>query len=278
MTVYAVVNRKGGVGKTTTSVTLAHGLAKKLEASGKHVLLIDLDPQGNCATSLGINTNGADIANLLTGQATLKECIVSADKASEGGPSRPNLYLLPASDALTGARANLIAQEAASIVASRFGSKGNNVTPIENILEDKLGNARQVFAYIILDCPPSLDILNSAVYHFADEAIVPVKVDFLGATGTAQHTDDIIKAQASGIKIKIGAVVPTFVWPRRKLARQMLASLRKAYGDRVSEPIPHSVKVEESPASGGGMTVFEYAPDSEPAKAYQVLVDRMYHD
>ncbi len=276
--VYAVVNRKGGVAKSTTAISLAHGLAKKLEkGAGGSVLLVDLDPQGNVATSLGIQTNGVCISDVLLGERLLEDTIVHADRSSSGGPSRPNLYILPATDRLADTKVEMIASAAvAGVVRQMTRRKESGDVPVAEILEQRLQNALQVFAYIILDCPPTLDLLQESVYRFAHSAIVPVKVDFLGAAGAAQHTQGILDAQADGIDIRVEMVVPTFVRARQVLARQMLETLRNTYGARrVSDPIPTSVKVEEAPAAGG-QTIFEYAPGSKPADAYWNLVERIY--
>lgn len=274
--IFAVVNRKGGVGKTTTAVTLGHGLAQALADRG-HVLLVDLDPQGNVAHSLGLAPNGRDLAYVLTGEVPVEEAILSADRSATGGPARPNLWVLPASDALADAKLSLVANAALSSVMDQFGGRGPRAVPTNQLLATHLAKAVSAFNYIILDCPPSLDMLGTAIYHFADEAIVPVKVDYLGVGGTARHTQNIIEAQARGINIRVGVIVPTFVRPREILARQMLAALVESYGaSRVAEPIPHSVALEQAPAAGG-LTVFEYAPDSAPAEAYWKLVERIHH-
>lgn len=273
--VYAVVNRKGGVGKTTTAVTVAHGLAKQVVGRGGHVLIVDLDPQGNVAHCLGLPLNGHDIANVLTGDVPVEQAILSADRSQSGGPSRPNLWVLPASDALADAKLTLVTNAALSSVIDQFGGRSRKAVPTSQLLETYLAKAVSTFDYIILDCPPSLDMLGTAVYHFADEAIVPVKVDYLGVGGAARHTQNIIDAQARGIDIKVGVIVPTFVRPREILARQMLEALVESYGkSRVAEPIPQSVVVEQAPAAGG-MTLFEYAPDSAPAEAYWKLVEKV---
>jgi chromosome partitioning protein len=273
--VLAVVNRKGGVGKTTTAVTLGHGLARMIEGKG-HVLVVDLDPQGNVATSLGLEVNGADIAGVLTGDVPVEKAILRADRAAEGGPSRPNLWVLPATDTLADAKLTLVANAALGSVLDQFGGRAVKVVPTNQLLETYLAKAVATFDFIILDCPPSLDMLGTAVYHFADEAVVPVKVDYLGVGGTARHTKDIINAQARGINIKVGVIVPTFVRAREVLARQMLAALIDSYGkSRVAVPIPQSVVVEQAPAAGG-LTILEYAADSPPAQAYRRLVEKVY--
>lgn len=274
--IYAVVNRKGGVGKTTTAVTLGHGLARLIEGRG-HVLIVDLDPQGNVATSLGLAPNGKDMAGVLTGEVPVEEAILHADRGQANGPTRPNLWVLPASDALADAKLSLVTNAALSSVLDQFGGRTAPVVPTDQLLQTYLAKAVATFDYVILDCPPSLDMLGTAVYHFADEAIVPVKVDYLGVGGTARHTQDIIQAQARGIDIRVGVIVPTFVRAREVLARQMLQALIDSYGrSRVAVPIPQSVVIEQAPAAGG-LTIFEYAADSVPAKAYWRLVEKVYN-
>jgi chromosome partitioning protein len=183
---------------------------------------------------------------------------------------------LPASDALADAKLKLVANAALSSVMDQFGGRGPRPVPTGDLLSTYLSKAAAAFDYIILDCPPSLDMIATAVYHFADEAIVPVKVDFLGVGGTARHTQNIIDAQAKGIDIKVGWVVPTFVRARELLARQMLQALIASYGKtRVAPPIPQSVAIEQSPAVNG-QTLFEHAPESTAAEAYWKLVERVY--
>ena len=262
--VLAIANQKGGVGKTTTAVTLADGLARRLVGTG-YVLLVDLDPQGNAAPCLGVSPNGHDIAYLLAGEKAAEDCIVQAG-------TRSNLYVLPASDQLADVKIELIGREITSGLTAR---KRNGSVSVNHILSDKLSIAAGAFDYIVIDCPPSLDMLANAVFDFADAAIVPVKPDFLGTTGTAHHTQNILDAQADGIDIHVALYVPTFFRSREVLANQMLASLTKVYGrTRVADPIPQAAALEQAPAAGG-QTIFEYAPDSPPALAYAKLVERV---
>ncbi|MCO5193087.1 MAG: ParA family protein [Anaerolineae bacterium] len=174
---------------------------------------------------------------------------------------RSNLYVIPATDRLAQTKVEMIASAAVDqVVRQMTRRKGADNVPVSEILEHRLADAKQAFTFIIIDCPPTLDLLQDSVYDFAHAAIVPVKVDYLGAAGAAQHTQGILEAQADGIDIKVEMIVPTFVRSRQRLARQMLQTLKDTYGaKRVSEPVPTSVKVEEAPASGG-RTIFEYAP------------------
>ncbi|MFQ5398268.1 MAG: ParA family protein [Anaerolineae bacterium] len=276
--VLASVNRKGGVGKTTTAVNLAHGLALRLAAEGGgNVILVEVDPQGDVSRALGLDPGDKCISKVLTGHATLRESIIKTDRKEQGGPHRPNLYVLPASDRLKRAKSNLMAQAVLASADFRLDD-GRPVVPIDDLLVYHLSPLKKAFQFIIIDCPPSLDMLETAVYKFADQAIVPVKVDFHGAAATVNHTASILSEQAQGIDIKIGAIVPTFVRPRQKLARQMLTSLVSRYGKNVvSLPVLGTVIVEQSPARGG-LTLFESAPDSAPAKAYEALVNKIYKE
>lgn len=274
--VFTVENRKGGVSKTTTAVTLAAGLADRIRADGKRVLLVDLDAQGDASRVLGIEPNGRCVSYVLSGKGTIKDNIKSADRQLSGGPYRPNLYLLPASDRLKTVKekvvANLAAEAATEIaITGKYDSK--NHSSITTLLSERLEVARQLFDYIIIDCPPTLDILQEAVHEFADYAIVPVKMDFLGTSATGRHTGNILADQEKGIKITIFAVVPTFVDTRLRLTRAMMDQLTTKYRSVLCKPVPATVQVAEAAASG--MTILEYAPESAAAAAYQYLIDRV---
>jgi chromosome partitioning protein len=276
--VFTVENRKGGVAKTTTAVTLAAGLAQRLEKSGGRVLLVDLDPQGDAARALGLAPEGRCLSYVLTGEGTLRDNVIPADRSAEGGPARPNLFVLPASDNLRNAKETLLSQLTVNMVMAQIRGRNSNgdVVPMVAILDERLGPARKVFDYIILDCPPTLDMLQEAVHQFADAAIVPVKADFHSTSAAGRHTRNILDDQASGIKIAIRAIVPTFVDYRLRLTRSMLQQLTKTYGNLVTMPIPNTVRVAEAPASGG-RTVIEYAPESPASTAYWNLVDTIFN-
>ena len=282
MTILAIVNQKGGVGKTTTAVTLAHGLARKLrssplpggEGASGRVLLLDIDPQGNCATALGVDPGGRCVSDLLTGRRTPRETLIPDTPLARGGTGRPGLFLIPASERLVEATEELLIRDFQSYRRGRGGQGGG----LDDILLERLGPLRDAFAHIVIDCPPSLGSLTTAVYRFADKAIVPVRTAMLDATGAAQHTALINDMQRDGLDITVSLILPTFFEPRQVLARQVYQDLVDKYGrGRVAIPIIQSVIVQQSQAAGG-QTLFEYAPAEGNAAtaAYQRLVDRLY--
>lgn len=268
--VYAIVNRKGGVGKTTTAVSLAHGMALRFAKAGAgNVLLVDLDPQGNVATCLGIMEEQPNtLAELLNDTATLRDCIIPT--------GRERLYMLPSDDRLAEAKTQMISRSVTEAVTGWFQGKGTSAAASrpDLILSERMGPARQVFDIIIIDCPPSMDVLTKGVYHFADVAIVPIRTDFLSAQGAARHIENILQAQEEGIDISIGMVIPTFLDPRRNMDRWVLESIYGYYGKEVvAQAIPRSVRLAES--TSHGQTIFEYMPDSPPALAYQRVLTSM---
>ncbi|HFC11457.1 MAG TPA: hypothetical protein ENJ56_01340, partial [Anaerolineae bacterium] len=172
--IFAVVNQKGGVGKTTTAITLAHGLALQLlkDQRDEHVLLIDFDSQGNCATALGISPQQASLADILVGDAKVTDALVSADRSDDGLP-RSNWWLLPSDQRLAETKTQLIMQQALNSAMSIMRpSQTQSSVPLLNLLEEKLGSFAARFTYVVIDCPPAHDAFSNAVYQLADAAIV----------------------------------------------------------------------------------------------------------
>lgn len=262
----AVSNEKGGTGKTTTAVTLAHGLV--LSGNGKRdvrTLLIDLDAQGNTRRALGVGDIGLTIADVLLGRSSWTDAIIEV---------RPNLHLIPSGPELAEAKEELL--DRLTLESSARLRRGEKVTADPNrFLADVLGNVAG-YDYLILDCAPSRDVLNRNALYLANEVIMPVSVDYLASVGAGQHTASIVDAQNAGQKIRLAYVLPTFYDARRILAREVLADLQSFYGQVVSEPIPVNVSLAEAPSFG--QTIFEYAPKSTGAAAYGAFVERVRAD
>lgn len=274
MKIIAVANNKGGVAKTTTAGNLADGLARSMIRDGKatgRVLAIDLDPQGNLADFFGVRRSIGTrcIGELLVGRQSLKEVVMPLDRSGEDLP-RPNLFLIPASTALESTAQELVMRQ--MIPAYR------DTLDLDTVLRDVLSPILPHFEYVILDCPPKLDVLKRAVYNLADEVVVPVKADHISLIGARQHTNDLValKEGKNGRKFqaRLVAILPTMVPTRQVLARQTIQVMKRYYRDLVADPVPDSVLVKESPATNG-RTLFEYAPDSPPAQAYLSLVRRI---
>lgn len=272
-TVIAIMNRKGGVGKTTTAINLAHGLSYRLAEHDEQILLIDLDPQGSVSHSLAyfIDDVGPTLADVLLQNNNISQ----ATRNSRKEPG--NFWFIPSNDTLITAKVELLSREIASQVAFSLNTTTQTKDQsLSKIFSHRLSSARKLFPFIVLDCPPSLDFFANAVYDFTDIAIVPVKPDYLGSSGTVQHTQNIINAQTDGFSITIECFLPTFYRSREILARQMLSSLKNTYGSgRVAEPIPQAVALEQAPASDG-QSIFEYSPASSAAIAYESLVNRIW--
>ncbi len=245
-TVIAIANQKGGVGKTTTAVTLAHGLALK----GKSVLLVDLDPQGQCATALGVE-QAPGVFHLL---------IANQDPNLVVRPTgRERLQLLPGDKQTSVAQIVLTAQQQpVSLIAERL-------RPLA-----KSANSR----YIIFDTAPSVGGLQEQALWAASLVLIPCAVDFLSAEGVGKivETMDVLRQRAGWSGSLLG-VLPTFYDEVTRESLATLDDLRKAFGEAVLPPVHRATILRECAAEG--KTVFEVDGQSRAALEYSSLVHRV---
>ncbi len=241
----AISLTKGGVGKTTTAVNLAAGLA----LNGHRVLLVDTDTQGQSSKSLGVRVKKG-LAEILSGEALADEVLIE---------SRPNFKILPAGESLA---------EAKRLIDKK--SSGGEFTLAEsfNIFED-------TFDFVILDSSPGLDALSVNVLFYANELLTPVSLEVLSLQGLIEFQKTIESVQKYH-PIENKYILPTFLDGRVKKSNEILDQLKQYFGLQVCNPIRYSVRISEAP--GFGQSIFEYAPRSNGAKDYQKLVERVIND
>lgn len=239
----AVFNHKGGTGKTTTSVSLAAAFAQK----GQRVLLVDTDSQGNVAASLGIKAEKS-LYHVLVMGLRIDDAVVNV---------RPNLDLLPSNETLAAAELYLAGRQ-------------NR----DRILRDRLTPAVSKYDVIVLDCSPSLSLLNQNALVFAEGIVVPVACDYLSLVGVRQVVKTVKSVnQHLHHPVEIEAVLPTFFDGRARICRDALDTLRQHFGTRCFEPVRSAIKVKEAPAQG--KTIFEHAPESSASEDYLKAAERL---
>lgn len=244
--VLAVFNHKGGTGKTTTSVTLAAALA----ARGHRVLLVDTDGQGNVAVSLGLSVERS-LYHVLVMGLDIEQAVTLA---------RPNLWVLPANETLAAAELYLA------------GRKQR-----DRVLASRLARARELYDFVIVDCSPSLSLLNQNALCFADSVLCPVACDYLSLVGvrqvlrTIKHVNKLL-----GHPVRLFGVLPTLFDSRARICHEALGAMREHFGERCLEPVRLTSKVKEAPAQG--RTLLEHASGSSAAVDYERVVERLLAD
>lgn len=245
--VIAVVNQKGGVGKTTTTVNLSAALAKK----GKKVLLIDEDPQGNATSGVGVNKmQEKSIYDVIINETKIEETIVES--------SIKKLSVCPSNINLAGAEVELVPMMAR-----------------ENKLKAKLEEIKEKFDYILIDCPPSLGLLTINALTAADSIIIPIQCEYYALEGVGQlmNTVNLIKQQLNK-ELYMEGVVLTMNDARTNLSNQVISEVKKFFKDNVYKTIiPRNVKLSEAPSYG--MPITTYAPLSKGARCYEKLANEV---
>jgi len=252
--IWGVVNQKGGVGKTTTAVNLAAGLAK----SGHRTLLVDCDPQGNATTGLGLDKAKAN--------ATLYEVFVDAVENSET-PTAIHSAICQISDNLDLVPATLDLAGAEPILLNAVGK--------ELILRDALQPVVKDYEWILFDAPPSLGLLTINILSAADGVLVPMQCEFYALEGLSQllKTIDIVRRRINP-RLQVAKVLLTMFDSRNRLTFQVTQEVRDYFGDKVAKTvIPRNVRLSEAPSFGeAAVTCF---PTSKGAEAYIEFVNEV---
>ena len=240
--VFSVANQKGGVGKTTTTVNIAVALA----LAGLHVLVIDLDPQGNASTALGVErtTGTPSIYEVLLGEFTAAEAIQTC-------PDAPRLGCIPATIDLAGAEIELVTMEQRELRLKRA-----------------IDGVEAEFDYVFIDCPPSLGLLTVNAMVATREVLIPIQCEYYALEGLGQllRNIDLVK-QHLNPTLDVSTILLTMYDGRTRLADQVANEVRTHFGPKVlSSVIPRSVKVSEAP--GFSQSVMTYDPGSRGAMSY----------
>lgn len=242
----AVFNQKGGVGKTTTNINLTAALSMK----GYRILMIDIDPQGNATSGLGIDKNKLDQSTYhgLVDGIDLKSIIVETEIK--------NLHLLPANADLAGAEIELA-----------------NLNRREYRLKEAVEKIEDYYDYIFIDCPPSLGLLTINALTLANTVLIPIQCEFYALEGVSQliSTISLVK-QGLNKNIEIEGVVLTMFDQRTNLSNQVVDEVVNYFKTKVYETmIPRNIRLAEAPSYG--QTIYQYAESSKGAKAYLALAD-----
>ena len=242
--VLAVVNQKGGVGKSTTAVNLAASLGE----AGERVLLVDLDPQGNATSGFGLNRNQRDLCiyNALLGDTPIEQIIEPVEIE--------NVFVVPATIQLAGAEIELV---------SAFSRE----TKLRQVLEPVLGD----FDFVIIDCPPSLGLLTINALTAADGLIIPIQCEYYALEGLSKLLDSVRLVRTHlNTHLDVFGAVMTMYDSRTRLSQQVVEEVRDFFEDKVFETlIPRTVRLSEAPSFGQPVNLYE--PNGRGASAYRAL-------
>ncbi|MCF8540290.1 MAG: ParA family protein [Aurantimicrobium sp.] len=245
--VISVSNQKGGVGKTTTTVNFAAALAH----AGARVLVIDLDPQGNASTALGIDHHGdiPGIYEVLIGEASLRDVLKPSTEPGE-------LYCVPSTIHLAGAEIDIIEMDRREFL-------------LRSALEQLLADPSNGFHYVFIDCPPSLGLLTVNAFVAAQEVLLPIQCEYYALEGMAQLLDTVRRIQASHLNpnLILSTILLTMFDSRTRLAQEVADEVRNNFPEQtLATIIPRTVRVSEAPSFG--KSIISHDPSSLGAVTY----------
>ena len=248
--IIAVANQKGGVGKTTTAINLSSCLS----ALGKRVLAIDMDPQGNMTSGLGVDKDNVEktVYDLIIGRATVEECLCK--EVFE------NLDLLPTNIDLSAAEIELI-----------------GVENKEYIIRNEMGKVKERYDFVIIDCPPALSMLTINAMTTADSVLVPIQCEYYALEGLSQliHTINLVQERLNPALV-IEGVVFTMYDARTNLSLQVVENVKDNLDQTIYKTIiPRNIRLAEAPSYG--MPINLYDPKSTGAESYLLLAEEVIH-
>ena len=236
--ILALANQKGGVGKTTTAINLGTALA----AIGERVLIVDLDPQGNASTGLGIDRRNRSCStyDVLIGEAALREAVVST--------AVPRLHIAPSTMDLSGLELELGTTPGRAFkLRDAIGALNNNVSPEAD------------YTYVLIDCPPSLNLLTVNAMAASDAILVPLQCEFFALEGLSQLLQTVEQVRSTlNPNLSIHGIVLTMFDSRNNLSNQVVADVRQFMGNKVYDTmIPRNVRISEAPSYGKPVLVYD---------------------